>query len=433
MSLNWEKILSVTMFVSLSLFALTGFGCRRTGTTGADDPSRTLVVWGLWQESNDMVPILKSFEEQTGIKVKYQKVAPIDTYEKDLLAALAEGRGPDVFVIHHTWINDKRGILSPAPDEVVDARAVNEEFVDVVGKDVIRENKVWALPTSVDTLVLYFNKDIFNGAGIAQPPKTWTDFQQIVQRITKVNRLGSIQQSAAAMGTAANINRAPDMLQLLMLQSNVPIINEQGAVNIATDTGERALTFYTDFANRGKKVYTWNLQQDYSIDSFAEGETAMMFNYSYHMATVKAKNPRLNFGIAPMPQIAGSAESEYKNFAAYWPFAVANASPNPQAAWQFVRFLTNQAMSQQINLAQGVPPARVDSVVELQRDPVMGVFADQTLTADTWPRVDIAAVDTIFNQMIDDVVTGATTGESALRRTEDQLNAMQKDNQTLDQ
>lgn len=380
-----------------------------------------------------MTPILKAFEEQTGIKVKYQKVAPIDTYEKDLLAALAEGRGPDVFVIHHTWINDKRGILSPAPNTVVDARAVNEEFVDVVGKDVIRDNKVWALPTSVDTMVLYFNKDIFNGASIAQPPKTWTDFQQVVQRITKVNRLGSIQQSAAAMGTAANINRAPDLLQLLMLQSNVPIVNERGEVNIATDIGERALTFYTDFANREKKVYTWNLQQDYSIDAFAEGETAMMFNYSYHMATVKAKNPRLNFGIAPMPQIAGSAESEYKNFAAYWPFAVANASPNPEAAWQFVRFLTNKEMSQQINLAQEVPPARVDSVVELQRDPVMGVFADQSLTADTWPRVDIAAVDTVFNQMIDDVVTGATTGEQALRRTEDQLNAMQKGNQTVGQ
>jgi len=348
----------------------------------------------------------------------------VATYQQDLLQAIAEGRGPDVFVIHHTWIDDTRNILTPAPDNIVDARAVREEFVDVVEKDVVRDGSVYALPLSVDTLAMFYNKDIFNGAGIARPPRTWSDFQQMVERITRVNRLGVIEQSGAALGTAANVNRAADLVQMLMIQSGLPIVEEGGRVDINNDIGKRALTFYTDFANRGKQVYTWNLQQDYSIDAFAEGETAVMFNYSYHLPTIRAKNPRLQFGVAPMPQIAGSSESNRVSFAAYWPLAVANSSTAPAAAWQLVRFLTSHDSAAALNRAAVTPPARRDSVIELQRDPELGVFAEQALSARTWPRFDIGAADTIFNALIDDVVTGAATLDDALRRAQDQLNAL---------
>lgn len=414
---------TLAVLVVVSLVTLTGFGCRRTNTD-PENINRELLIWGLWQESDDMKPVLDAFEEQTGIAVQYKKVASVATYEQDLLQAIAEGRGPDAFVIHHTWVDDKRGILTPAPDNIVDARAVKEEFVDVVEKDVVRDGSVYALPISVDTLAMFYNKDILNGAGIARPPRTWTDFQQMVERVTRVNRLGVIEQSAAALGTAANINRAPDLAQLLMIQSGLPIMEEDGRVDINNDIGKRALTFYTDFSNRGKQVYTWNLQQDYSIDAFAEGETAVMFNYSYHVPTIRAKNPRLSFGIAPMPQIAGSSESNRVTFAAYWPFAVANSSTAPAAAWQLVRFITDHDSAAALNAAAVTPPARKDSVVELQRDPDLGVFAEQALVARSWPRVDIGAIDTIFNAMIDDIVTGAATLEEALRRAQDQLNAV---------
>lgn len=412
------------ILVFVSLFTLTGFGCRRSATNEPENLNRELLVWGLWQESADMEPLLKAYEEQTGTKVKYKKVASVATYEQDLLEALAEGRGPDVFVLHHTWIDDKKGILSPAPEAIVDARSVKDEFVDVVEKDVVRDGKVYALPTSVDTMAMFYNKDIFNGVGIARPPRTWSDFQQMVERITQVNRLGVLQQSAAALGTAANVNRAADILQLLMIQSGLAIIDDTRGVDINNDIGKRALVFYTDYANRGKKVYTWNLQQDYSIDAFAEGETAVMFNYSYHVPTVRAKNPRLSFGIAPMPQIAGSSDADRITFAAYWPFGVANSSTAPEAAWQFVRFLTQKESSTALNVAASTPPARRDGVAELQRDPDLGVFAEQSLAAESWQRVDIAATDTIFNAMIDDTVAGATTVDDALRRAQDQLNSL---------
>lgn len=404
----------------LGIFTLSGQSCSRIADPN-EGGDRTITVWGLWHESRHLQEAIKSFTAQTKIKVEYKKIASVATYEHELLTALAEGRGPDVFVIHHTWIDGKRGILAAAPTAIVDPKAVQEEFVDVVAKDVVREGQVYALPISVDTLAMFYNKDIFNAAAIAKPPATWTDFQRMVEKLTTVNRLGTIQQSASAIGTAQNVNRAPDIVQLLMLQSGLPIVNDRGSVDIANESGERALTFYTDFASRGKKVYTWNLQQDFSIDAFAEGDTATMFNYSYHIPTVQAKNPRLNFAIAPMPQIAGSAVENYSNFAAYWPYAVANASTAPDAAWQFVRFITSKVPADQINAAHTTPPALRASVIESQRDPVLGVFADQALTAKSWPRPD-NVTDTIFNKAIDDVVTGTSTINESLRRAEDQLN-----------
>jgi len=418
---RWKEKGSLLALAGISIIALTGFGCRSSGVdTG--DTTGTLLVWGLWQDSAMMEPVLDAFEEQTGVKVEYKKIASVATYEKMLLEALAEGRGPDVFVIHHTWVEGKRGLMAPAPAQIIDERMLRDEFVSVVADDVVRDGLVYALPTSVDTLALYYNVDLLNAAGVPQPPRTWTDFQRAVERITKVSRLGIIEQSGAALGTASNVNRAPDILQLLMMQSGISLATDQsGRVNIAGDVGERALTFYTDFSNKSKKVYTWDLQQDYSIDAFAEGETAMMVNYSYHLPTIKAKNPRLRFGVAALPQIADSTPM---TFASYWPFAVSASSRSPLTAWQFIRFVASAPMAKVINDAQAAPPARRDSIAALQADPQLGVFAEQALQAVTWPRVDIVATDAIFNKMIDEVVTGANAIPDALRRTEDQLETL---------
>lgn len=415
--------LKIVLLVALCAVTLMGVSCRREPLAQREKPP--LVVWGLWQETTQMQPITKAFEQQTGQKVEYKKIASLVDYERSLLEALARGQGPDVFVIHHTWVESKRGLMAPAPQEVVDTRNVQEEFVDVVTQDLVRDGKIYGLPTSVDTLALYYNKDILGAAGVATPPRTWETLQQVVQDITKLTPTGDIEQSGVALGTGSNINRSGDIVQLLMAQSGLPIADPKtGLTKMNNAEGIRALSFYTDFANRNKTTYTWNLQEDFSVDAFAQGKTAMMVNYAYQQGTVKAKNPRLSFGISAVPQIA---DSKVVNFASYWPFAVSVNSKQPLEAWQFVRFLTNQDMSSRLNKAQNLPPARRDAIALAAREPLLGVFAEQALTAITWPRVDIAATDTIFITMIDSVVTGATTIPTALQTAETRLNQLRRD------
>lgn len=416
-----QSKLPYALLILVSGVSLMGFGCR------APQPVKTttttsLVVWGLWQDSDIMGPIVRAFKESTGVNVEYKKIASVATYESELLNALAEGRGPDIFVINNTWVESKRRQLIPAPVEIINERQLQDEFVDVVANDLVRDQLVYALPTSVDTMALYYNTNLFNSAAIAAPPKTWGEFQQDVIKLTQVSRLGVIGQSGAAMGTASNINRASDILQMLMMQSGLKILDTsrgERRIDIANDIGQRALSFYTDFSNKSKQDYAWDVSQDYSIDAFAEGKTAMMLNYSYQIPTIKAKNPRLQFSVAPVPQISGNTTQV--TFASYWPFAVSASSRSPQAAWQFVRFLASKPVAETINHAQGVPPARRDAVPDYQADPIMGVFAEQSLKAQSWPRVDIVATDDIFIKMIDSVATGGTAISDALKQAQDQL------------
>ena len=407
--------ISASLFTVISLFTLTGVSCSPTPVNiGKGNP---LVIWGLWEESTALEPIITAFQEETGVDVEYRKIASVADYENQLLAAIAEDRGPDIFVIHHTWVETKRGLMSPASPDIIDERALREEFVDVVADDLIRDGHVYALPTSVDTLALYYNKDLLSTAGIARPPRTWDEFLAVVERITRINRLGVI-------GTATNISRATDIIQLLFIQSGLSLNNDDNKVRLSEELGVKALTFYTDFANKSKKAYTWNIQQDYSIDAFSQGKTAMMINYSYHIPTVRAKNPRLRFDIAPVPQIA---DSKVQNFASYWPYAVSNKSKSPELAWQFLRQMTNTEGAMSIIRHHQIPPARRDGVASLSRDPSLGVFAEQALTAVTWPRGDIVAIDAIMNTMIDNVITGAATINASLVRAQEQINLIQPD------
>jgi ABC-type glycerol-3-phosphate transport system substrate-binding protein len=414
--------LPFVLFCCLSIAGLTGLGCRQAPPLSRGGSDTRLEVWGLWQSSSTMNSVIEAFAQETGIQVDYQKLASVADYERMLLEAFALNREPDAFVIHHTWVENKRHFMTPAPPDVISMRQLLDEFVDVVAFDVVRDNGIYALPFSVDTLALYYNRDMLSAAGAVRPPRTWEEVQRLTESLTRIGRTGDIEQSAIAFGTGANINRAGDIVQVLMMQSGMPLSDpNSGRASLFDEGGTRSLTFYTDFANKTKTVYTWNLQQDYSLDAFAASKTAMMVNYSYHAATIRAKSPRLAFATAPLPQIP---DSKIVNFASYWPFAVSINSDHQNEAWQFVRFMTRPDMAERINQAEALPPAHRESIDKLRGDPFLGVFAEQALTAASWRRPDIAATDAIFHDMIDSVVLGTAAVSEALTTAEGKLNQL---------
>ncbi len=414
----------IRLTLLLGSVSLLGAGCVRL----APGQGAHLVVWGAFDDAETMEPLLQEFsksQRRARTTAEYKKV-PLAQYEEVLRTALADGRGPDVFLLHSSWFPRWTGSILPAPPELVPLRAVQEEFVDAVAHDLVLDGRVLGLPLFVDSLALYYNKDIFNAAGIALPPKTWTDVHAIVKRTTKFHPVepGQIEQHGIALGTGRNVNRAPDVLSVLMLQNGTPMVNEKGEIAFGNSEGAlQALRFLTDFANPSKDTYTWTLSSDYSIDAFAEGEAAMMVNYSYHLPTIRLKNPRLHFAVAPLPQTEGTAPQEALTYAGYWAFAVNRQTPNAQNAWEFIRFLTSRDAARAYLTRSGYPPARNDLVDAFKTDPRVGVFAEQSLIARTWRQADNRVVDRVFAEILDDVVAGRDTVEGALRRAAGQIQA----------
>src|SRR3989344_3667720 len=69
--------------------------------------------------------------------------------------------------------------------------------------------------------IVYTKKNILGSAGIATPPKTWSELAQNVQKIRRADKTGYFTLSGLAAGTNANVNRAVDILYLFMLQKGV--------------------------------------------------------------------------------------------------------------------------------------------------------------------------------------------------------------------
>ncbi|OGN09836.1 MAG: hypothetical protein A3C61_03455 [Candidatus Yanofskybacteria bacterium RIFCSPHIGHO2_02_FULL_39_10] len=426
--INTKKLLYILVGVIALVFLFTVIIILRD--TGGGTAQATLEFWGVYDTKQDFAKVVTSFQATNpGTKVNYKQFSYED-YEKSLIDALATGAGPDIVMIHNTWLAEHGAKFYPMPDPeenknpFITAKQFQDQFVDVAYTDLVYQGKIFALPLYIDTLALFYNKDMFNTAGITRPPKDWEEFNKDVELLTKFDSAGNIIQAGAAMGTARNINRSTDILSALMIQSGVRMTNATNTGVTFTRpidgkrVGENTLQYYTDFANPLKTVYTWNDSQHYSIDSFVEGKTAMMFNYSHQINVLRQKLARLNFNIALMPQFS---ELDSKNYANYWAVSVSNASKNQEAAWRFISYLASKDGASIYLTETSRPSARRD-IIEIQKnDPALGAFAFQALSAKSWFQVDDNAIDNIFADMIDEVNYKKATIRAALRSAESKI------------
>ena len=292
--------IGIAVVIIISVLAFSGIFSG--GGTTIPPISGTLEFWGFNGDENLWRDTITAFtEEHKGISVSYRELSEA-TFEERLVNALARGTGPDIFLIHNTWLPKHGDKLKPLPATIpglkqplLTIQDYKTNFVDVAFNDFVFNNQIYALPLYVDTLALFYNKDVLNSAGITRPPQDWEEFNSDVETITRLDGNGQIVQSAAAIGTARNINRSTDLLSALMIQTGVRMTDaDNTAASFAswvnnTPVGESALKYYTDFANPSVRTYTWNDVQHYSVDAFTEGKTAMMFNYSHQVGVLKNK------------------------------------------------------------------------------------------------------------------------------------------------
>jgi ABC-type glycerol-3-phosphate transport system substrate-binding protein len=168
--------------------------------------------------------------------------------------------------------------------------------------------------------------------------------------------------------------------------------------------GLEALRFYTDFANPNKEVYCWNNDMPDSLEAFTSGSLAMFIGYSFNVEQIKAQSPKLNFGIANLPQIEGN--SLEINFANYWVDSVSKKSKHANEAWDFVQFLTKEENAK-LYLAKTKKPTALKSLISSQTDSEdLGVFAEQILSAKSWYHgKNIVTAESAIGEMINLALT----------------------------
>ncbi len=430
----WKKkaLICVTLFSVVAM--TTGFSCSLIPqkVDPKVDPRRpvTLNYWRVFDDTDTMQPIISAYKRvRPNVTINYKKLR-YEEYEAELVNALAEDRGPDIFSIHNSWVDAYAAKIEPLPRKITmgtlvtkgtlrkttsvqvneidtykefSPLGIKQKFVDTVSDDVVRgargSEQILALPFFVDTLALFKNMTLFRNAQVIEDPKDWDAFQRVVKQLTLIdnqrNDTSDIIQSGAAFGGADNVERSPDIIATLMMQSGAVMTDgnqvafdrpSRQSQNRSVVPAVEALRFYTDFASYAprKEPYAWNVDQPNSFQAFLQGKTAMFFGYSYHQTALRAQAPQLNFATRPIPQINPQRPVTFAN---YWVETVSKKSANTDYAWDFLMFAAaNQDLMRDYTKTSGRPTALRSLVAEQTATEDMNAFASQLIMARSWYR-----------------------------------------------
>jgi ABC-type glycerol-3-phosphate transport system substrate-binding protein len=463
MSKNKIIILS---FVFILLIT-SGFGC--TLNPFKKRPFQlnpvTLNVWSVYENNSDLKPLFDKYKElHPTITIKYKKFS-IDEYEDQLLEAWAEDRGPDIYFLPNNWIAKYKNKITPLPDKiklpyreikssgignfqktdiidsVKEVRTTSltdliQNYPGVIYEDVVKndekKDKIYGLPLSLDTLGLFYNEDLLRYANIAFPPKTWTEFNNMVKNISLLNENGNFEQSGTALGTTNNITNSVDILMLLMFQNGVNLIRPDNHINLgdpeAQDLALEAINFYNDYSNPIKEVYSWNENQDEAMEAFINGQVAFFFGYPYHISQIKSRvTNKFNLKTTHVPQIKDTLRPA--NFANYWVMTVSHKTKNVDPAWGFIDFATREE-NVKMYLEKTKKPTALKSLKEKQAsDLELKPFVEQILTARSWYRGDSPKK---ANEYIIEIIDKIKSGNLQLKEIRNLLsNTAIKINQTI--
>lgn len=397
------------------------------------DTPANIIIWGVFDEASFFKSAIEEFNKKyPNVKITYVKKQYKD-YESMVVDAIASEEAPDIFAIQNDWLPKHKAKISPLKSSLYGAEEFSNDFSKAAYDDLVSDNKVYALPMYMDNLALFYNSSIFSQNYIYDVPATWDELTTISKTLTKkvTGNPNEIEQAGIALGTTENVTRANDILTALMMQTNTTIISQDRRSfsfnQFRKDEngepyypGTNALEFYTSFATPTKSLYSWNGSFENNIAAFAKEKVAMIIGYEYFESLIEKENPRINFKIAPLPQI--KTANEKFTLANYWAYTVPNASPNKDLAWEFLRSIFDSQTGQP--LYDYLQASGRTSPLKNGRGSSKNVFSEQMDIARTVFKGTSDEYDQIFNEMINDVVKFNQTLQGSIDSAASKANEM---------
>ena len=415
---NFQIIILVIFIAAavLGVFVFSGaipLG-NQDNNTGAQG---TVVLWGTIK-SQVIASLLEDFNRANPtFVVKYEEKSA-DTFDNDLLEALASGVGPDMFFISDDLAYKYSNKIFTIPYTSFPINTFKNSFVGA-GEVFLTSKGVLALPLTVDPLMMYYNRSTLDANGIAYPPVYWDEFSSLVSLLTKKDDRNVITKSTVAMGQFSNVLYAKDILTTLFMQAGNSIVSEKDGSFASVLSGNGAkydlssiLKFYTDFADPLKDVYSWNKSFPNSRDAFSAENLAFYFGYASELQSLVNKNPNQNFLVAPMPQIRNS---NFKLTSAHVTgIAISSFSKNFNTAFTATGLMANSDFASKFAISLGVAPARRDLLKTMPTDAYLPIFYSSALFARSWLDPSPKDTNNIFQGMVEKVLSNSMSVTQAI-------------------
>ncbi len=417
-------------FIVIAVFIFAGLG-----NVGGGPEIGTVKVWGTFDQDmmDEYVAILNETDETAGY-IKYTQI-PEDIFQSELVEALASGSGPDLFLLDQSYILRHWSKIEALPYTTMSRRGFMDTFIDEVDL-FLTNNGVLGMPFAVDPMVLYWNRDIFSEKGFAKPPAYWDEIILMAEKMTERDEKSNISLSAIAFGTYNNVRHAKDILSTIIMQKGGSIINRteggilysalepEGVLGGGVAPAQTAIRSYTEFANPVKTIYTWNRSLPESIDMFANGKLAMYIGYASELGDIQARNPNLNFDVAPMPQIRSGAAKRTLTFGKMYAFAMPVQARNKYGARIIANFLSSPLASTYFAKVNNTSSPRRDALAKENPDVLQEVFRGSTLISRAWLDPYPEKTDKIFENMVESVISGRLRFSDAVSRAHRELRVL---------
>ena len=206
--------------------------------------------------------------------------------------------------------------------------------------------KTWGVPFQRSTVVMYYNREMFKEAGIANPPATWAEMLDSAKKLTRKDASGKVVQ----WGVQIPSSGFPYWLfQGLAIQNGVVLANEAGnAVAFDDPKTIEAVQYWIDLTKQGVHppgIVEWGT----TPKDFFEKKVAMMWTTTGNLTNVRT-NAKFDFGVAMLPgnKQRGSPTGG-GNF-----YIFKKSSPAQQeAAFRFIKWITHPERAAQWSIDTG--------------------------------------------------------------------------------
>ena len=285
------------------------------------------------------------------IQVQVQ-VVPSEGYNERVFTSIAGGNAPDIFNSGDVVIPSivKRNVAKDLNEFVTRDSYDLDQFYPEIIDGLTFENQLVGLTDNWDTQVMYYNRDLFEQAGVPEPTADWTwdDAAAAAQRIT------SGSDDSKIWGMLYETWFAPVHDQVYSFGGEV--LSEDGTQCMLDESaGVQALQSIVDLMSAGlapqPQVYEQEGQDPFS--TFAAGRAGMWIGSGRWSAFDLQGVQDLNWAIAPRPGGPDHARSNFFHLAMY---AITSASNDADSAWEFLKYMVStEGITAAFESMQGIP------------------------------------------------------------------------------
>lgn len=341
----WKQMVSVGLGVTMTL-GLAGCGSPEAGqdTSGAPAPIQKKVIKYWTDDRHDqeyIKELINQFNTANKDNIQVELTVMSENYNQSVDIAFSSNQAPDVLRLKsaNTEAFVKKGYLAPIDSYMNDE--LNKKFSSALIDGVNRfSGKLYSLPNTGLTLRLVYNQDLFQKAGIQNPP---TSLQEMVEAAKKITEVG---KKDGVYGFALNFKNPKQAFD----RSAREILSLSGYQGLGFDlkTGKFDFAPYAEVVKYFKQMNddgsilpgVGSMDIDPLRAQFAAGKIGMYMSFSTEPGVYKDQFPtNIKWGGALPPTIDGQRKGTSEIVSAGTWLGISNNSQNKDAAWKFMQFM----------------------------------------------------------------------------------------------